>query len=747
LLVRGSVITIGTAAMKCSLTIGLSLLHIFALVPEGAGVGLKSRSSTREDHPVAGVIELLQGLRGQVVEEGRTEEVTYAKFASWCSDSTRSLDKSVTTARETIDKLKSEVDAKTKENATLTKQIAELEEEIFEHGQADTAATSARADASSLYNTADGDLATTIQAFTLAITELEKAKNSTSASLMQTKALRGALQHLPLPAFAQLSELQLAKLSEAVRQVSKDISGDLPDFLAKGDYGARVEKYSFKSDNIIDLLKELKMVFEDERVEGTKAETQEQNAFHLAKNARDAAVQAAEDAKSEKGENLVQVQFDLATAKSSLDATQGDLAADESSLEDTQRDCQMKKTEWEERSKLRANEVAAMDEGIKILAKVSGIRTEPPTNPVLPTSPVGAETAETSESTGGAALLQTDPKARAVNLIRSEASRLHSSAFSRFAETLAAKVSGPFEDVNNMIQKMIFRLMAEQTDEDDHKNWCDLELGKTNASKVEKEEKISQFDLKLTDEKGSVDELVQEIDDANEKVADIVKFMNEADEVRNAGKTENDAAIADAKAAQTAIAKAIAVLEQFYKETGMVAKEAWEFVQRESVPVELPETPSTWDSSYTGVTDPKQPDGIITVLERISSDFSQMEADTKSQEEIDQKNYQEETKEAGIELARLRKKIEMKGQEKHRLLDRIAAFEKSKKHTTAQLEAVEQYLKDLAPACLEGDSTYEDRKAARSAEISALKEAQVILADAFKNTTEGSLVAIRRVRA
>jgi len=91
----------------------------------------------------------------------------------------------------------------------------------------------------------------------------------------------------------------------------------------------------------------------------------------------------------------------------------------------------------------------------------------------------------------------------------------------------------------------------------------------------------------------------------------------------------------------------------------------------------------------------------------------------------------------------------MKGQSKHRLLDRISTHEKSKKHTVAEHEAVVQYLKDLSPACLEGDSTYEDRKAARSAEITALKEAQVILADAFKNTTDtssGSLVSIRRVR-
>lgn len=260
-----------------------------------------------------------------------------------------------------------------------------------------------------------------------------------------------------------------------------------------------------------------------------------------------------------------------------------------------------------------------------------------------------------------------------------------------------------------------------------------------------------ELDLKLKADQGSVDELVQEILDANEKIDDITKFIGEAEQVRQAGKAENAAAIKDAKAAQDAIARAVAVLEQFYQESGMIEKEAAAFVQRESEPVQLPDTPSTWDSSYTGVSDPQnQPAGIVTVLKKISSDFAQMEAETRSQESIDQKNYQEDVNEAGIELTRLRKEEEMKGQEKHRLLDKIAAHEKSKKQTVTQHEAVVQYLTDLQPACVEGDSTYEDRKAARNAEITALKEAQVILADAFKDNivaANASLVSIRRVRA
>jgi len=282
-----------------------------------------------------------------------------------------------------------------------------------------------------------------------------------------------------------------------------------------------------------------------------------------------------------------------------------------------------------------------------------------------------------------------------------------------------------------MIQKMIFRLMEEQKDEDDHKNWCDTEVSKTNASKTNKEEKIVSIDLKLDGAKAEVELVGTAIQEADDSIAKLTAFMEEASEVRSAGKKENLAAIKDARKAQDAIAEAVAVLQQFYKESGAIDKDALDLMQqRASAPVQLGDKPSTWEASYTGVADPKQqPGGIITVLEKISSDFSQMEADTKAQEVTDEKNYLEEMKTSGIEKARREKESEMKAQEKKRLEEKIASLEKSKKHTNDELGAVDQYLKDLSPACLEGDSTYEDRKAARASEIEALKEAQVILAE------------------
>jgi len=318
----------------------------------------------------------------------------------------------------------------------------------------------------------------------------------------------------------------------------------------------------------------------------------------------------------------------------------------------------------------------------------------------------------------------------------------------QLAQEISAHLAGPFDAVNNMIQKMIFHLMDEQKDEDKHKYWCDLELNKTEISKADKEDKMAELKAKLDMAQATVQTLTMEIKAADAMVQTISAHMDEAASIREAGKSENKESAKDAQDAQAALSSAIAILEAFYKDSGMVKKEAWELLQR--APVTLPAEPATWGSSYTGVADPtNQPAGIIAVLKKVSADFASMEAQTLAQEESDQKIFEEDMKLCDIEKARHAKASEVKGQERKRLVGKIASMTASRKHVSDEKEAVEQYLKDLQHACVDGDSTYEDRKAARTKEIDALKEAQIILATAFeedRNQTTPSFLQRRSLR-
>merc|ERR1712100_378240 len=134
---------------------------------------------------------------------------------------------------------------------------------------------------------------------------------------------------------------------------------------------------------------------------------------------------------------------------------------------------------------------------IKIIAKVGGVR-----------APKGGEEAELLATS----FLQIDdPKAKAVKILVAEAQKLHSRALKRLAQEVSAHLNGPFDEINQMIQKMIFRLMAEQKDEDNHKNWCDMELEKSTESKEDKEDKKKALEDKIDDAEAKVAKLVDQI--------------------------------------------------------------------------------------------------------------------------------------------------------------------------------------------------------------------------------------------
>merc|ERR1719401_1542571 len=203
----------------------------------------------------------------------------------------------------------------------------------------------------------------------------------------------------------------------------------------------------------------------------------------------------------------------------------------------------------------------------------------------------------------GISFLQLDdPKTKAVNLLKKAASVAHSKALQKLAQEIST-YDGPFDKIKQMIQKMIFRLMSEQKDEDDHKNWCDMEMEKSTESKEDKDEKVKMFKKKVAEHDAAIKKLIKQITENNDKAADITKYMEEETELRNENHAEIVATIKDSQDAQAAVTQATQVLKDFYKESGMIAKEPWEFVQVSSHRVQikshrgvdLPDSPDTWD--------------------------------------------------------------------------------------------------------------------------------------------------------
>merc|ERR1719321_2516705 len=104
------------------------------------------------EHPIAGVISLLQKLKIQSTEEGAAEAASFQKFTYWCKTSTKTLTKAIATEKSDISSLKDKIDGLTADISSLTEDIATLKADIEEmETQADKAKT-VRDDEKDLYD-------------------------------------------------------------------------------------------------------------------------------------------------------------------------------------------------------------------------------------------------------------------------------------------------------------------------------------------------------------------------------------------------------------------------------------------------------------------------------------------------------------------------------------------------------------------------------------------------------------------
>merc|ERR1719172_568718 len=107
---------------------------------------------------------------------------------------------------------------------------------------------------------------------------------------------------------------------------------------------------------------------------------------------------------------------------------------------------------------------------------------------------------------------------KAVALLKEVAKDTNSRALERLAVMVNAHLNGPFDQVNNMIEKMIFRLMDEQKKEDEHKHWCDQEIKKTETMIEDKNTKIDDLKAEIKVQTAEVAKLTDEIADAEKMI-------------------------------------------------------------------------------------------------------------------------------------------------------------------------------------------------------------------------------------
>eukprot|EP00933_Yihiella_yeosuensis_P035494 TRINITY_DN2904_c0_g1_i2.p1 TRINITY_DN2904_c0_g1~~TRINITY_DN2904_c0_g1_i2.p1 ORF type:complete len:696 (-),score=234.80 TRINITY_DN2904_c0_g1_i2:629-2716(-) len=659
------------------------------------------------DHPIKRVIALIQNLADEAKKEGVSEADTYEKYTHWCGKTTGVLKKAMDKESTSIVSLQSKSESKASEKTVLEKEIESLIKEIAEIEKSSSVAADSRKKDVELYESTLKDFDDTIGALQQSI----KGLSNSRLSLASEKAAAAALVQLP-------------KVLEALSEEDQTVLVQLAQSPLTGAPAER--KYDFKSGNIIDMLKKMQNDFTDQKASLKGAEAHAANSYAQQKGITDEQLAVAKESKERKGQSKADVEGVLAQLNSNLKNTKEDLEANTKSHQDVTMSCKIKADEFKQRTYMRNQEQEAMAYATKILSKVTGVR-----------SPSFIQLGSQSKIIHPHKVVKGyGQKEVAVALLRSEAKKLNSKMLAKIAEEAEAHMASPdvATELDLTIQKQIWALKDEQLAEDKKKFWCDKEINKTANAADTKAEQMKTLDDDVQVASTSVEQLSQDVDDANQAINDLRVQMHEATLVRQDEKNENKLCVEDSQDAQKALKDAIGTLQKFYQDAGDAAASA-AFFQTSAI---VKQAPASWsEKSYTGA----DSSNVIKVLEETAADFAKLETDTQAKEQSESNQYDQDMKDNEKDMGRRKTEVELKGQERTRLIQKISEWKKSLKLTDRERELLLQYGRDLHEECRGGNFTYEDRKAARDEEMDAMTGVRHLVGAAFGNEIATAAVA------
>jgi len=695
-------------------------------------VGHSAAAFQRSANAVEKVIQLLTDMSTAAKQEKKDEEVAFAKFATWCDMETKRLKAEVGKGEEELERLAAAVGKRTGEAEALGEEIAELRTTVAGAEANQKAAAAQRKKDHEAFLAASQDLAESVDALERAIEVLQEQnydRPGGKAALVQLSDN----ERVPQRARTILAQF-LVMLGTG--EGSGDDGDDLMAYQAP-----EANAYEFQSGSVIGMLEKLRDDFRSKLGESQKEEMNSAHAHDMIMQDLKDSVENSERAIREKTSEKQRKAEKAASDKKQHAATLAVKEEDGKALQAAQAECTEKSASFNEKQKLRSQELEAMDKAVEILR----------TPEVQGTAQKYLSLAQLRAGSGPTALVQVagrKDRRHVRDFLAGEGRRLNSQRLALLAEKLAAD---PFAKVTKLIYDMITKLQEEATTDADHEGFCDAELGKSKISRNKLTEDIDGLNAAVQEGKSTILALTEAIATLREEVTELVKALGEAEDMRHAEQAKNEQTVSDSMAAREAIAKAKVVLKDFYEKAltatallqGTAAHRAGlksRFVEMGSAEWRALANPNgtgaadaghkegmqTFGEVYRGQQD-KAESGVLTLLEIIQSNFANLEASTVAAEAEAKKAFKEFSYESKKSISVKERKAEMNEADKAAAEERLRGDIAELKGTQDELLAADRYHAKLVPQCMDQGMTFEERTKAREAEVASLRQALQLL--------------------
>jgi len=678
-------------------------------------------------NPLRKVVTLLQTMQSKVQEEGARELELYKKFMCYCKNGGGDLSGSIGAAEEKIPAVSSDIE---ESEAKLSGAKADLKQ-----AQSDrSAAKSAKAEATALREKEAATFASFKAEYDTNIAAIAKATEAISTGVAGS--------------FLQTPAAQVLK-----RAVSK---GEMPeaDQEAVTAFLTQSTEYAPQSGEIIGILKEMGDTMAASLSDETateKGSIKTYGGLMQAKTKEMAALTSTIEAKTkqigELGVSIVMMKEDLAD-------TQEALGDDETFLAELEKSCATKTSEWEERSKTRAEELVALADTIKVLNDDDALEIFKKTLP-------GAS----------ASLLQVGAGQRSSAAFAIRSALAKSTAQDRPGlELLLLALTGKktagaagFEKVIKMIDNMVSILGKEQADDNDKKEYCSMQFDNSDDQKKALERTIAGEEAAIATAKESMSTLTSEIAALTAGIKALDKSVAEATEQRKEENAEYKALIASDTAATQVLEFAKNRLNKFYNPKlykppantelssedriyvnmgnaddlvttaapGGIANTGVTVLAQVSAHKQVKAAPSPPPSTWGAYASKSQENtGVISMIDLLIKDLAKEMTEAETDENDSQADYEQMMKDSAAKRTTDSKALTSKSSAKADTEAELQAHNEHHADSSKELMATMKYISSLHSECDWLLQYFDVRNEARAGEVESLKQAKAVLSGA-----------------
>merc|ERR1719506_1304449 len=612
-----------------------------------------------------------------------------------------------------VESLVAELDTLTAKRDTLDGEIQSLNEEIEGYN--------------AQVKDAEGLREGEVKTFDAALMDMNKAVSSLERAIETLKASGDSTALVQVQSLVRTGLLMADALGLGKKSNKKVITA----LLSQPD--VPVSDYDFHSGDIIKTLEGLLNEFRQSRTDLESDEAQSKSDYELAMQAKLDVLKQAQLSLENAQKDRAKTTEAIATANEDLTATNAQLNDDRVYLKDLTGKCETKAKEWDQRSAMRADELAALTQALAVLESTVATKAGA-TGSGGRAMLLAADTDDDDEDDDDVDFVQVrstkgflQKKAlspedmirdRLVSLLKTAGMKLKSPVLS----TLAVKVSeDPFKKIKGLIQELIERLLQEEADEADKKGWCDKEIAAATKDRDYRLRDVDDLHSQLESlnaRKGELTKTKAELEKALEELrADLAtQTANRAEE-----KAENEQTVKDAEEGEAAVDQAIDILSHFY---GAAAKAT--VLAQQSPDDEAPD--AGFDGAYTGSQSAST--GIMGMLEVIKGDFARTIKETKAAEDQAQRDFIEFERETKMSITTKETGLDHTDRELTETNDALSTAGDELRTQQGLLDAAVETWEKLIPGCVaDPGMSYEERVQRRNAEVQALKDAYCILSN------------------